>query len=165
MTNLEFLALTNNKLQNKSIPYSLTFCTKLDTLMLDNNLLDALPGFLLKMTSLRTIHRHGNHNYFKSTFMWYHTDVNERILAVPGLQSFHVRDPEALQYWAARAVIGLKLDFFSHPFIATTLRNYIARVYTQFNICGFCDRAECVTQPGRFYVICYKLSFSLCYWN
>lgn len=36
------------------------------------------------MPALRTVHRHGNHNYFKATFMWYHTDVNERILPEPG---------------------------------------------------------------------------------
>lgn len=48
----------------------------------DNNLLDALPGFLLSLPALETVHRHGNHNYFKSTFMWYHTDVNLRIIPV-----------------------------------------------------------------------------------
>lgn len=46
----------------------------------DNNLLDALPGFLLSLPALETVHRHGNHNYFKSTFMWYHTDVNLRVI-------------------------------------------------------------------------------------
>ena len=66
-----FILLT--RLQNSSIPYTLSFCTKLKTLLLDDNLLDALPGFLLKMHTLETVHRHGNHNYFKATFMWYHT--------------------------------------------------------------------------------------------
>ena len=33
MTNLEYLALTNNKLQNKSIPYTLIFCTRLKVLV------------------------------------------------------------------------------------------------------------------------------------
>lgn len=75
---LERLSLTNNRLQNKSIPHTLTFCHCLKELYLDNNLLDALPGFLLDMPQLCTVHRHGNHNYFKATFMWYHTDVNDR---------------------------------------------------------------------------------------
>ena len=59
------LCLTNNSLENGSIPYTLTFCSELSELYLDNNLLDALPGFLLDMPSLTTVHRHGNHNYFK----------------------------------------------------------------------------------------------------
>nr|CAD7397018.1 unnamed protein product [Timema cristinae] len=78
MSALERLSLTNNRLQNQSIPFTLTFCRRLTELYLDNNLLDALPGFLLAMPQLCTVHRHGNHNYFKATFMWYHTDVNER---------------------------------------------------------------------------------------
>ena len=62
---LRKLCLTNNSLQNGSIPFTLTFCSELSELYLDNNLLDALPGFLLDMPSLTTVHRHGNHNYFK----------------------------------------------------------------------------------------------------
>ena len=49
----------------RSIPYTLDFCRKLKEIYLDNNLLDALPSVLLSMTSLKTVHRHGNHNYFK----------------------------------------------------------------------------------------------------
>ncbi len=26
------------------------------------------------------VYRHGNHNYFKATFMFYHTDIYDRIL-------------------------------------------------------------------------------------
>ena len=77
---LEKLHLTNNRLQNGSIPYTLAFCHQLNELYLDDNLLDALPSVLLRIPSLVTVHRHGNHNYFKSTFMWYHTDVTGRIL-------------------------------------------------------------------------------------
>ena len=62
---LKTMFFTNNSLQNGSIPYTLTFCSELSELYLDNNLLDALPGFLLDMPSLTTVHRHGNHNYFK----------------------------------------------------------------------------------------------------
>ena len=78
LSKLERLHLTNNRLQNRSIPFTLTFCKFLKELYIDNNLLDALPGFLLTMSQLSTVHRHGNHNYFKATFMWYHTDVNDR---------------------------------------------------------------------------------------
>ena len=41
----------------------------MEELYLDHNLLDALPGFLLSMSSLKTVHRHGNHNYFKVRHM------------------------------------------------------------------------------------------------
>ena len=150
MSNLEFLALTNNKLQNKSLPYSLTFCSKLHTLMLDNNLLDALPGFLLKMPSLETVYRHGNHNYFKSTFMWYHTDVTDRILKTTGSsQEFVAREPERLQFWAARAVIATKKNFFQDTGVAPPLKDYIADIYTLFNVCGYCDTAQLASIPGN----------------
>ena len=71
MSKLCKLYLTNNRLQNSGIPYTLQFLKELNELYLDNNLLDALPSYLLTMKSLKTVHRHGNHNYFKSTFMWW----------------------------------------------------------------------------------------------
>ena len=95
LQHLKQLYLTNNRLQNGSIPYTLEFCTNLEELYLDDNLLDALPSILLvrisndlsiyvdsmscyvsyfqfpqRIKSLKKVHRHGNHNYFKSTFMW-----------------------------------------------------------------------------------------------
>ena len=39
----------------------------LTELYIDNNLLDALPGILLRLERLERLHRHGNHNYFKAT--------------------------------------------------------------------------------------------------
>ena len=149
MSQLEYLALTNNKLQNKSLPYTLSFCSNLRTLMLDNNLLDALPGFLLKMAALQTVHRHGNHNYFKSTFMWYHTDVNERILAISGSNDFLPREPETLQFWAAKAVIGLKINFYSNASVAPVLKDYISDIYTLLNVCGYCNTAKLSSQSGK----------------
>ena len=148
MANLEHLALTNNKLQNKSIPYTLIFCHNLRTLLLDNNLLDALPGFLLKMPSLETVHRHGNHNYFKSTFMWYHTDVNERILSIGHVSDFVMRQPETLQFWATQAVIGSKVNFYRDPAVAPVLREYITSIYTMFNVCVYCNTAKLLNQAG-----------------
>lgn len=156
MKKLEYLSLTNNKLQIKSLPFTLSFCTKLKTLLLDNNLLDALPGFLLKMPSLESVHRHGNHNYFKSTFMWYHTDVYERILGVPGIVNFQpIKDPERLQFWAAKAVIGSKIDYYADPSVAKVLEGYISEIYPRFNICGYCNTAKLRTQAG-YKVITFK---------
>lgn len=155
MKNLRFLALTNNKLQVQSIPYSLTFCRKLKTLMLDNNLLDALPGFLLKMPAIRTVHRHGNHNYFKSTFMWYHTDVGYRIIPSEGAHSESERNPRSLQFWAAKTVIGMKIDFFEDPSISVILQEYLSEIYHQFKVCHYCNSASFRYQPG-YKVITFK---------
>jgi hypothetical protein len=161
MANLEYLALTNNKLQNKSLPYTLTFCTRLRTLLLDNNLLDALPGFLLKMSSLETVHRHGNHNYFKSTFMWYHTDFNERILKVPGSAEFAPSTmpgqncPQLLQFWAAKVIAGSKVNFYVSSSVAPILRDFISDVYDMFSVCGYCNKAVLAHLPG-YKVITFK---------
>ncbi|KAK7479458.1 hypothetical protein BaRGS_00029274 [Batillaria attramentaria] len=156
MQKLEYLALTNNKLQVRSIPHTLVFCRSLHTLLLDNNLLDALPGFLLQMPSIRTVHRHGNHNYFKSTFMWYHTDVYYRIIPVMGYPSPPIPFKEqTLQFWAAKAIIGSKKDFFSDIAIAPVLKDYIADIYPLFNVCHNCNRATLGNTFG-YKVITFK---------
>ncbi|XP_074662739.1 uncharacterized protein LOC141915194 [Tubulanus polymorphus] len=147
LTKLQYLALTNNKLQNKSIPYTLTFCTQLKTLLLDYNLLDALPGFLQQITSLETVYRHGNHNYFKSTFMWYHTDVNERVLNVTG-SDFPLKVPNTLQFLAAKSVITSKWNFFCNDDVPSLLKDYLSDIYALFNICENCNSATFFNQPG-----------------
>ncbi|KAI8788254.1 hypothetical protein BgiMline_007572 [Biomphalaria glabrata] len=154
MSKLEYLALTNNKLSVWSLPYSLTFLTQLRTLYLDNNLLDALPGFLPYMSTLETVHRHGNHNYFKSTFMWYHTDVNLRIIPVT-CEAQPYGQYESLQFWAAKAIIGSKHNFFEDPTIVPVLKDYIADIYRLFNICHHCNKA-CFTNSNGFKVITFK---------
>jgi len=78
------LALTGNRLTNTGLPHALKHCRQLQELYLDHNLLDALPGFLLALPQLKVVRRHGNHNYFKATFMFYHTDVHNRVLREPG---------------------------------------------------------------------------------
>lgn len=75
---LKTLVLTDNCLTVSNIPYTLIFCQRLTELYLDHNLLDALPGYLLEMPQLETVYRHGNDNYFKTTFMWYHTAERDR---------------------------------------------------------------------------------------
>ncbi|BFZ12381.1 hypothetical protein BsWGS_15420 [Bradybaena similaris] len=154
MACLEYLALTNNKLSVWSLPFSLTFLKRLHTLHLDNNLLDALPGFLLSLPALETVHRHGNHNYFKSTFMWYHTDVNLRIIPVSGDTQAYWKH-ESLQFWAAKAIIGSKRDFFQDPNIAPVLKDYISDIYHHFSICHHCNNA-CLSNTLGFKVITFK---------
>lgn len=152
---LKYLALTNNRLHVQSVPHTLTFCTSLRTLLLDNNLLDALPGFLLQMPSIETVHRHGNHNYFKSTFMWYHTDVYCRIMPLTGNVQFPLKKPFKLSFWAAKAIIGAKKNFFTDENVAPVLKDYICDVYENFNICQNCPTACLSNKPG-FKVITFK---------
>ncbi|KAK3591803.1 hypothetical protein CHS0354_007655 [Potamilus streckersoni] len=152
---LRYLALTNNKLHVQSLPYSLIFCQSLETLLLDNNLLDALPGFLLQIPSLETVHRHGNHNYFKSTFMWYHTDVHYRIIPIMGNKDSQKRQQHTLQFLAAQCVIGSKKDFFSDPSVAPVLKDFICSIYDKFSICHFCEKAVYMGDPG-YKVITFK---------
>lgn len=151
---LEHLALTNNRLNVQSIPHTLVFCTSLRTLLLDNNLLDALPGFLLEMPRLETVHRHGNHNYFKSTFMWYHTDLS-RITPVSGSSYFKPAKLNSLAYWAARTLIGQKKNFFIDESVAPVLKDYICDIYDQFNVCQNCPKACPISHSG-FKVITFK---------
>ncbi|KAL3873670.1 hypothetical protein ACJMK2_036780 [Sinanodonta woodiana] len=152
---LRYLALTNNKLHVQSLPYSLIFCRSLETLLLDNNLLDALPGFLLQIPSLETVHRHGNHNYFKSTFMWYHTDVHFRIIPIMGNKDSQKRQQQTLQFLAAQCVIGSKKDFFSDSGVASVLKDFICSIYDKFSICHHCEKAVYMGDPG-YKVITFK---------
>ena len=119
------------------------FFRSLTELYIDNNLLDALPGIFLKIQSLERVHRHGNHNYFKATFMWYHTDVNDRILECPsssvtgpGPRSGERAGPVSLQQLAATRVIQSRLNFFRCGTIPSRIKDYIS---------GLCDGLEART--------------------
>lgn len=155
LKNLEYLALTNNRLQIQSLPYTLAFCCKLKTILLDNNQLDALPGFLQDMSSIETVHRHGNHNYFKSTFMWYHTDVDFRIIPTSGTNVLPANCPDSLQFLAARAIIGTRKDFFKDPDVAGILKDYISDIYSLFNVCSRCNATQRTYLKG-YKVITFK---------
>merc|ERR1712203_806964 len=145
---LEKLHLTNNRLQNGSIPYTLAFCHQLNELYLDDNLLDALPSVLLRIPSLVTVHRHGNHNYFKSTFMWYHTDVTGRILPTnPANRSHTEYEQVNLQNLAARAIIASRINFYAAE-IPFRLKNYISDMINTVNPCENCSTVRDVNEAG-----------------
>ena len=156
LNNLQKLYLTNNRLQNGSIPYTLAFCTQLKELYLDDNLLDALPSVLLRIPSLKTVHRHGNHNYFKSTFMWYHTDVTGRILPTnPTMEDNETRrsqldhdyDQLNLQNIAARVIIASRTNFYAAE-IPFRLKNYISDMVNTVNPCENCSTVKGFHDPG-----------------
>lgn len=154
LNQLTKLYLTNNRLQNGAIPYTLAFCSKLEELYLDDNLLDALPSVLQRMPSLKTVHRHGNHNYFKSTFMWYHTDVTGRILATHPNEQAEQQPPQLqeqadLQYLAAKTIIASRINFYSAE-IPSRLKNYISDLCIHVNLCEAedCTTVKNVSKPG-----------------
>lgn len=148
---LQKLFLTNNRLQNGSIPYTLAFCRQLQELYLDDNLLDALPSVLLRIPSLTTVHRHGNHNYFKSTFMWYHTDVTGRILPTT-TNSEEGERPEQpslvnLQNIAAKVIIASRINFYAAE-IPFRLKNYISDMVDTVNLCENCRTVKKTSAAG-----------------
>jgi hypothetical protein len=151
LARLERLFLTNNKLQNKSIPFTIAFCPSLTELYIDNNLLDALPGVLLGIRSLERVHRHGNHNYFKATFMWYHTDINDRILECPGepgaLQAGPA-SPAALQRLAGLALIRTRLNFFRCPQVPTRVKEFLCALCEGLELCAACSAARPAAAPS-----------------
>ena len=121
----------------------------LTELYIDNNLLDALPGIFLRIHSLERVHRHGNHNYFKATFMWYHTDVNDRILECPGLgdaasvsseaadtAAAAVESAGSLQRLAATAVIQSRLNFYRSSDIPARIKEYISSLCEGLEVMG-----------------------------
>ena len=152
LSKLRKLHLTNNRLQNGSIPYTLAFCKELQELYLDDNLLDALPSVLLRLKSLTTVHRHGNHNYFKSTFMWYHTDVTGRILPTNPANEENAdaetrHDLVNLQNIAARAIIASRINFYAAE-IPYRLKNYISDMVETVNLCENCRTVKRISQAG-----------------
>ena len=108
------------------------------------------------MKSLETVHRHGNHNYFKSTFMWYHTDVNGRILPLPPQSQPNMRSgfwqPHSLQFCTTQAVVASKMDYFNDPRVGPLIKDYITEHYNKFNVCGRCNTAKLLCQPGVLYL-------------
>jgi hypothetical protein len=140
--------LTNNKLQNKSIPFTIAFCHNLTELYIDNNLLDALPGILLRINSLERVHRHGNHNYFKATFMWYHTDVNDRILECPGTEresQVISYSPDSLQRLSGLAVVRSRINFFSSRQVPSRIKEYICALCEGLELCSACSSPRSLT--------------------
>ena len=59
------------------------------------------------------------------------------------------RKYESLQFWAAKAIIGTKKNFFEDPHIAPMLKDYIADVYRLFNVCHHCNKAKLTSENGK----------------
>eukprot|EP00092_Neocalanus_flemingeri_P017060 GFUD01018451.1.p1 GENE.GFUD01018451.1~~GFUD01018451.1.p1 ORF type:complete len:594 (+),score=175.32 GFUD01018451.1:101-1882(+) len=148
LSKLERLFLTNNKLQNKSIPFTIAFCMNLTELYIDNNLLDALPGILLSLNTLERVHRHGNHNYFKATFMWYHTDVNDRILECPGTPTPPQLTPSSLQQLCALTVIRSRDNFYRSVQIPTRIKDFISSLCEGLELCTNCSTPRPQSAPS-----------------
>ena len=104
-------------------------------------------------------HRHGNHNYFKSTFMWYHTDVTGRILPTnPAIEeasngnvttaASHTEYEQVnLQNIAARAIIASRINFYAAE-IPFRLKNYISDMINTVNPCENCSTVKDTSESG-----------------
>jgi len=144
MERLERLFLTNNQLNNRSVPFTIAFCRRLREVYLDNNLLDALPCILLRIRTLQRVHRHGNHNYFKDTFMFYHTDINDRIMEMPGVRFNMIK---SLQTLASRAVFSSRRKFYGDPSIPPRIRQILTALADKKELCDACSRVLELLDP------------------
>ena len=101
--------------------------------------------------------------FFKATFMWYHTDVNERILEAPGVERDEeegedAEEPEGktnmkvacptLQYLSMKAILATRKDFFSAPSIPPTLKDDLSVLFEGLNLCGSCPAMRPVSEAG-----------------
>lgn len=146
LTKLEVLVLTENWLTVQSIPFSLTFCKKLKELYVDNNQLEALPGFLQSMPSLELVYRLGNRNYFKSFFLWHHADYDHRVRHEIWKNSWIRGEPEPrptilpLMDLSIEKIFSSGINFFNED-IPESLKYYMSLTYLSYNICNFCNKA------------------------
>ena len=58
--------------------------------------------------------------------MWYHTDVNDRILECPGLPETILTSPLRLQHLAANSVIQSRVNFYKCSTIPARIKDYIS---------------------------------------
>ncbi|GFR29974.1 hypothetical protein TNCT_267721 [Trichonephila clavata] len=79
--------------------------------------------------------------------MWYHTDVNKRILAVRGCSPYPTGLP-SLKLLSATAIIGAKLNFFVSGIVPPTLVDYMCHIYFDFNVCYQCSSANLKSKPS-----------------
>ncbi|XP_023324815.1 uncharacterized protein LOC111698656 [Eurytemora carolleeae] len=152
MCKLERLYLTHNLLTNRttrrSIPFTISFCRRLVEVYLDNNQLDALPCILLRVPSLERVHRHGNHNYFKNTFMFYHTDIQDRILMMPGMNLNKMFLRKDLKNLAAGAVLSSRVDFYNNPTVPPGVKEYLSLKANNAELCDQCSRVLTSSSPS-----------------
>lgn len=162
---LQVLQLTDNYLETKSLPYSLTFCRNLHTLYLDNNKMIVLPGFLLEMKNLQTIRRLSTKFTLREVWI---TTKYYRIEEIKKLsQEILVDAVPSLVKLAAGNIIVSKLDYFSIDGLSTTLQNVISKYYNDFFICENCTQPSSGTasKSCRYEVNTYRYGHLGNYWT
>ena len=97
--------------------------------------------------------------------MWYHTDVNERILEAPGVEreekeedseeaegtdpkKSNKMDCATLQYLSMKAIVATRKDFFSAPSIPPTLKDDLSVLFEGLNLCGSCPATRPASEAG-----------------
>ncbi len=94
--------------------------------------------------------------------MWYHTDVNDRILEDRGMpvhNNHQQQDPPfqqgSLQELAAKAILSSGLDFFSCDGVPHRLREQLSEASGMARLCGNCRAVRSLEDPG-FKVFTFK---------
>lgn len=64
--------------------------------------------------------------------------------------TFH---PPSLELLSIRSVISTRNNFFEPGYLPEMLQDYISNVFTQFNICGFCNAARPSSDLGLYIFI------------
>ena len=161
---LDYLALTNNSLRVETIPFTLTFCASLKTLLVDRNKLDALPGFILEMKNLETIYRYNQYcdgrNAYQTTTMRHQEGGHNKITSVAGdsaCVNYDTTEPQSLAFWASKQLIAQKHNFAADRNVPVVLKNYLCNIYENFKVCENCPSAYLKDKPGKKSLLHFSL--------
>jgi len=80
--------------------------------------------------------------------MWYHTDINDRILECPGEPEPPRSSPSSLQQLSGLAVIRSRINFFASPLIPNRVKDFICWLCDGIELCSACSAARPTTAPS-----------------
>jgi len=80
--------------------------------------------------------------------MWYHTDVNDRILECPGTPTQPLHTPPSLQQLAALTVIRSRTNFYRSCQVPTRIKDYISSFCEGLELCSNCSTPRPQSAPS-----------------
>ena len=84
------------------------------------------------------------HPCFKDTFMFYHTDINDRIMELAGVRFKLVN---SLQTLAGHAVFSSRQHFYRDPAIPPRILQILTELADQRELCDKCSRVLVLLDP------------------
>ena len=66
-----------------------------------------------------------------------------------GISDYSPEKPASLAFWAAKAFIASKKNFFPDEDVPSMLKDYICNIYEQFNVCQNCPTSFLINKPGK----------------